>query len=349
MKTLRVAILVYDACFGAELFGVADVLRMANHVATHSGRTAARPFDVRVVGASRTVALAGGMRVSPTRLRGPIDLLVVPGFDFEDPSTLDRRLEGLRAEVAAIRRTFERGVPVASTCVGAFLLGASGLLHRRRATTAWAFAPLLAERHPTARITPDALLVTDGGVTTCAAFSAALDLGMHLVRQHATPSVAARTSKLTLIAGARDSQTPYVDQSLLRPVVAPFSAEVRAYLADRLREPYDLPRLAKVFHVSTRTLLRRFRIETQRSPLSFLQDERIAHAKTLLETTALSVGNVMEACGYQDLSTFRKLFAARVGMSPGRYRLGFRTQTRASSSRSERCRRDIGSHDDVEE
>jgi len=325
MKTTRIAVLAYEACFGAELFGLADVLQMANRVAAQLETPAGMPFQVTIIGASaRPARLAGGLQIEVGRKRGPVDLLVVPGFDFEAPAALGARLAALRPEAELIRRVFARGVPVASICVGAFLLGEAGLLNRRHVTTAWAFAPMLAKRYPTARVEPSALILRDGGVTTCAAFSAAFDLAMHLVRQHAPPQVATRTSKLTLISGTRDSQAPYADTTVVPSEGTPFSQAVMAYLQRRLREPYDLHRLAKAFHVSTRTLLRRFRAETGRSPLEVLQADRIARAKTLLESTTLSVGEVMVEIGYGDLSTFRRLFLARVGTSPARYRRQFR-------------------------
>jgi len=322
--TMRIGVLAYDTCFGAELFGVADVLRMANHVAALAGGEPV-PFKIAIVGAAGgAIAVAGGVRLEVGRLRGPIDLLVVPGFDFARPAELDVRLRALRREVRLVRRVFARGTPVASVCVGAFLLGEAGLLHARQATTAWAFAPVLAQRYPTARVDANALVVHDGGVTTCAAFSAAFDLAMRLVRQHAVPHVADRTAKLTLISATRDSQGPYVDASLLPAVAAPFSDMVKTWLLQRVRQPYDLPRLAKAFHVSSRTLLRRFRSDTDQSPLEFLQSVRIARAKMLLETTALPVAEIMAEIGYGDLSTFRRLFQARVGTTPARYRREFR-------------------------
>ena len=320
-RTKRIAVLAYQGCFGAEVFGLADVLRIANHVAAGLRHAGGAPFHVSLIGASRgAIEIAGGTAIVVERLRGPIDLLVVPGFDFGSPAEIEARLRGLRPEVALIRRAFARGASVASVCVGAFLLGEAGLLSGRRVTTGWAFAPLLARLHPTAHVEPNALLIEDGNVTTCAAFSAVADLAMTLVRQHAEPRVAVLTAKLTLIAATRDSQAPYVDSALLPTVGAPFSDGVEAWLLHRLRQPYDLPRLAKAFHVSTRTLLRRFRAGASQSPLEFLQTARIARAKALLESTTLAIGDVMAHVGYGDLSTFRRLFVARVGTSPARYR-----------------------------
>ncbi len=92
---------------------------------------------------------------------------------------------------------------------------------------------------------------------------------------------------------------------------------------EHLAEPYELGRLAGAFHVSTRTLLRRFRAETGESPLDFLRRARVRAARNLLETTDLPLARVVERVGYRDAGTFRRLFVEQVGMNPADYRRKF--------------------------
>lgn len=92
------------------------------------------------------------------------------------------------------------------------------------------------------------------------------------------------------------------------------------WLNQRLQEPYSLPRLALVFHVSPRTLMRRVKAETGHSPLTLLQQARIARAKHLLQSTRWSIAKIVEAVGYTDVATFSRLFAREVGETPARYR-----------------------------
>jgi cyclohexyl-isocyanide hydratase len=58
---------------------------------------------------------------------------------------------------------------VTSVCVGAFLLGAAGLLKGRRAATHWAYVdllPLVGASHEKARVVRDGNVFTAGGVTS---------------------------------------------------------------------------------------------------------------------------------------------------------------------------------------
>ena len=165
------------------------------------------------------------------------------------------------------------------------------------------------------------MIVTDGPVTTAAAFSASHDLAMELIRRHAGEATARRTARVTLVPGNRTSQAPYIDP-VQRTPPDEFAEDVKRWLATRLADPYDLGRLAAAFHVSTRTMLRRFACACDQSPLEHLQDLRVAQAKRVLEAR-LSVQDAMLTVGYSDPGTFRRLFTRRVGLTPAAYRRTF--------------------------
>jgi transcriptional regulator GlxA family with amidase domain len=85
-----------------------------------------------------------------------------------------------------------------------------------------------------------------------------------------------------------------------------------------------LERLAHAFRVSPRTLLRRFGTEFAESPLTYLRRIRIDASKHLLVTTELSISAITERIGYEDTSTFIRMFSNRVGHTPARYRQRFK-------------------------
>ena len=51
-----------------------------------------------------------------------------------------------------------------------------------------------------------------------------------------------------------------------------------------------------------------------------LLETRLTRAKSLLSTTDLSLAEVAEACGLGDAYRFNKIFKARLGEPPGRWR-----------------------------
>jgi transcriptional regulator GlxA family with amidase domain len=88
--------------------------------------------------------------------------------------------------------------------------------------------------------------------------------------------------------------------------------------------------LASTVSVSERTLVRRFTAAIDRSPLEYLQSIRLQAARALLETGNSSVQEIAHQVGYQDASSFSRLFRQTMGISPGAYRHRFQTLTGSS-------------------
>ncbi|WP_206797814.1 GlxA family transcriptional regulator, partial [Amycolatopsis sp. MtRt-6] len=296
---LRVGVLAYPGCFASEVFGVPDLLTMASHIAA-----AGEPlYDVSILSPRRHVVAAGGAAIAVVPVR-QVDVLVVPGFELHPGLDLDATLTSLGPEIETIRAGSRSGVALVSICVGAFLLAAAGLLDGRESTTSWLFADRLAGRCPGTDVRPEKLVVTDSGVTTTGAFSAMYDFALGLIREHNGSRVARATARVALVDDARLSQAPYVDAALLPATGSRFSQGVKRWLDQNMRERYDLGLLSATFHVSTRTLLRRFRAETGQTPLEYLQAERVRRAKHLLETTERTVAGIAAEVGYRDPGTF---------------------------------------------
>jgi transcriptional regulator GlxA family with amidase domain len=126
----------------------------------------------------------------------------------------------------------------------------------------------------------------------------------------------------------RGSQAAYIDTSMMSRPAGGFSDSVQSWLGERLAEPFDLDALAAAFHVSGRTMLRRLKEETGQTPLGYLQGERVNTAKRLLESGKLSLAQVTERVGYQDVATFSTLFKRLAGESPAQYRRSFQAARR---------------------
>ena len=321
MKTLRFAVLAYGGCMPMQLFAIADVLRIAGDMDVNLGARRGIRIDVQLVGLpGHRLVVAGGVPLTLKRPVGRYDLLIVPGLGTPPQQDWPAKLAALSREVAFIRRSFARGTAVASVCLGAFLLGEAGLLDGRRVTTAWLFADALASRYPAARVSPEAMVVDDGAVITTGAVSSAFDLVLHLAKRHLGADVAAATAAVSLLANQRESQSPYVDSHLRRRELPTFSQNLARWFEARLSQAYDLDTVARAFHVSGRTLMRRVKAETGRSPLTLLQEARIDRSKRLLHDTHWPIVRIVEAVGYSDVVSFARLFARQVGESPAKFR-----------------------------
>jgi len=95
------------------------------------------------------------------------------------------------------------------------------------------------------------------------------------------------------------------------------------WIKDHLEDDFRLDDLASFVTVSTRTLIRHFRRYTGVSPQEYIQKLRIEKSKLLLETTTLSINEIINKCGYYDESSFRRLFKRHTHLSPRDYRRQF--------------------------
>lgn len=321
-KTFRIAVLAYPGSMGTQVFGLAELLRLALDLAD-ARRPGAHPlFEVHIVGLrGRSVTIAGGTVISTRAPRARYDALIVPGMEINHRVDWDRALAQLQPECAFVRRAFAAGTPVASVCVGAIVLGEAGLLQGRRATTAWLFAQALGQRYPGTTVDASAVLLDDAGIMTTGAVSSAFDLAIHLVKHTLGADIATAAARVALLPAERASQAPYMDARLMLPQRLPsFTQQVAQWLQARLAAPFVLDTLAAAFLVSPSTLLRRVKAESGQTPLALLQAARVEQAKQLLHSTSHSLAQITEAVGYADVSSFSRLFVRLVGETPARYR-----------------------------
>lgn len=230
------------------------------------------------------------------------------------------------AAVAALVAAAERGAWILSVCSGAFLLGQAGLLDGRRCTTHWKHAASLAERYPTARVSPNELYVQDGRVITSAGTAAGIDACLHLVRQEQGAAVATKLARRMVVPPHRaGGQSQFIEAPIPEQVDCDTLQPLLEWLVTHLDEQLTVDDLAARTHMAPRTFARRFRAETGATPHDWLTHQRLLLARRLLEETDLSVESVATRAGFGDSATLRHHFRRRLDTTPADYRHTFRT------------------------
>ena len=92
------------------------------------------------------------------------------------------------------------------------------------------------------------------------------------------------------------------------------------YIKEHYADEITLEDLAQSAGVSKSECLRCFKLSMQDTPYHYLLEYRLQAATDLLTNSALSVGEVTQAVGFQSQSHFGKLFKMRLGCSPKDYR-----------------------------
>ena len=325
-KTVTVAIVGSPGCSAWITAGLLELFAIANNARATLGNRASSTarFDCHIVGRARgAVRGSHGVSFAAHAPRRRYDVSIVPPVWCESLADLEVQARRLRNENAFVTEMARRSQIVASTCSGAVLLAQAGLLNGRRATTCWWLVNWFRRTFPDIGMAPDRLVMRDGNRWTAAAGAAYMHLALDLVREFAGEPLAAATAKLMLIERRRGSQSPFLQPHAPNAHADSEMDRATRYLQQHSGKKLVIAGVCRTLAVSERTLARRFKASLGMSPLSYLQSQRIARARQLLESSPLPLERIVEQCGYEDISSFRKLFARQVGMTPREYRLRF--------------------------
>ena len=314
-----------DVLAGAAL-AVVDVLRTINHLSAMRQPRAAAPV------AWRWWCVGGGRapRALPQSApcRSQATLVVVPGWHAQTGPHLEQIVARSSPALARLTRIHAAGGLVAGLFNAAALLGEAGLLQGRSAVVPWSFvAPVLRHGEGVTLLT-DRSWTVDDRIWTSDSPVLATEVVLDMLRHTAVAELAVSAAHVYLQSEVRQQVAARIVQGEHQRVLPAGALErARRWLESHLSEPYSLSATAQAAATSPRTLLRHFAGAYAESPLAYLQGLRVAHARVLLETTYVSVEQVAQMCGYQDVGTFRRLFVSQTGELPAAYRAHYSLRT----------------------
>ncbi|SDP21749.1 transcriptional regulator FtrA [Ectopseudomonas guguanensis] len=271
-----------------------------------------------------------GLDNGPMRAMGGIQILAEAGLErlaeartIVIPGWRDRAEFPPEPLLSALRDAHGRGARLVSICSGVFVLAASGLLDGRRATTHWRYAEELARRFPAVEVDPDVLYVDAGSLISSAGSAAGIDACLHLVARDFGTRVANSVARRLVMSPQRaGGQAQFIPAPVARAPRSDLSTLMQ-WARQHLHEPLEVSQLARRAAMSERTFLRRFSEATGMTPKAWLQHERLARARELLESGADGSERIAELCGFRSVESFRVAFRNAVGLPPSAYRERF--------------------------
>jgi transcriptional regulator GlxA family with amidase domain len=205
MMRKRVGILIFPAVEVLDFCGPYEVFSVTR-LDEERRRVESSPFEVLLVAESaEPVVATGGLRVIPDATLEtcpPLDILVVPGGWGTRTEMSNQRVLTWIAERA-------KGVEtLTSVCTGALLLGQTGLLDGRRATTHWRSLDWMRQSFPAVTVEDKLHVVEDGELLTSAGISAGIDMALRVVARYFGETVGRAT--------ARHMEYPFPDDNRRR-------------------------------------------------------------------------------------------------------------------------------------
>lgn len=321
----KVTILGFEQAYASAITGALDLFALAGVTWQRmQGETPQKLFDVQLASLGKKpiqcinhLQLTSHIAIEEVE---HTDLLLIPTIG----GAIEPVLAQSRALLQYIQHHYHAGADVASNCSGAFLLAESGVLNGKDATTHWGYAELFKHKYPLINLQPEKLITQDDRIYCSGGGMAWFDLALLLIERYCGYDVATNTAKAHVLDLARGNQAAYAqvrskkyhqDQEILA---------CQEWLENHYATPIKIENLAKQFNLAPRTFIRRFKRATDQSPLHYLQSIRIESAKKLLESQSKPAEQITNEVGYDDLSSFTRLFKQHTGLSPSQYRKKFK-------------------------
>jgi transcriptional regulator GlxA family with amidase domain len=298
--------------------GTFVMLNKANDLLAAQGLQPA--FAVHLVGLSRDAQVYGGpFSVRPDSTIDEVrstDLVIIPAVNGDMRAVIAENSSFL----PWIVERYKDGAEVASLCVGAFLLAATGLLAGRPCATHWIGASEFRRMFPDARLQPDTIITDEGGIYTSGGAQSFRNLILYLVEKHVGRETAVHLAKFYEIDIGRDSQAPFLIFNGQKDHRDETVRRAQEHIEGNFRGRITVAELCTLLAVGRRSLERRFKAATGNTVSEYIHRVKIEAAKKGLESGRRTVTEVMYEVGYTDSKAFRGLFRQTTGMSPADYR-----------------------------
>jgi transcriptional regulator GlxA family with amidase domain len=245
---------------------------------------------------------------------GPIDTLVIAGGPGAESGTYDEAYVRWIADAAGRSRR------VASICTGAFLLAAAGLLDGKRAVTHWNFCDRLAQEFPKVQVLPNPIFLKDGSIYTSAGITAGIDLCLALVEEDHGHQTALRVARQMVMFLVRPGGQAQYSHMLSRQAAASAPLrELQVYMLENLRANLSVEALAERIGMSARNFSRVCLREMKMNPGQFVDRLRVEAAQQMIDSSAMGLKEIADACGFGSTDAMRRSFLRVLGVTAADY------------------------------
>lgn len=307
-----------------SIAAILDVFETVNHHNKASGKE--NSFEIHMLTDEQTANKqieAFGYQLQILKEAPIMDIILIPAFTS---ANMPETLQANHACLAPLIAQYNKGACIGTFCTGAFLLGASGLLNGKIATTHVDASNGFANAFPAVKLKADKTVTQDGRLYTSGGATSSFHLLLHLVQEFCGKDMAIKIAKVFAIDMDRDKQSYFSTFQPSRDHNDELVASAQEKIESNYHDAATIEELIKDIPSSRRNIVRRFKQITGITPIEYLQQTRIEAAKKLLEQTGQQMTEIIFNSGYNDPKAFRKVFKKSVGMTPSQYREKFQVR-----------------------
>jgi transcriptional regulator GlxA family with amidase domain len=314
----HISILVPEGAILGSLEGSRQLFTQVNAFLKAKG--AADLFNVQLVGQTKETRLSGGLfTVNTNALLADVtktDLIIIPALDGDIKEALEKNHDF----IPWIIQQYNNGAEVASLCLGAFLLAATGLVNGKKCATHWMATNAFRQMFPDVRLVTEKIITDEQGIYSSGGAFSYLNLILYLIEKYAGREMAVLSAKVFAIEIDRDNQLSFTIFQGQKGHDDKAIKKAQDFIEKNYDEKISIDQLASMLALSRRAFERRFKKATSNTVAEYIQRVKIEAAKLSLESSNENVNEAMYKVGYSDPKAFRVSFKRVTGLSPVQYR-----------------------------
>lgn len=265
------------------------------------------------------IALNAGLELvctTPLSAVTKTDLVIVPAL-WGNPRGVIKQYPEL---LSWLQLHNQQEALICAVGTGSFFLAEAGLLKHKVATTHWYYFEQFSDLYPEVHLQRDRFITKAGNLYCAGSVNSVRDVMLHFIEEHSGPEVANQVSRHFTHEVKRSYTSTFLKSSPQNYHDDEVIVEVQEWMHSQYHTRMHLEDIAGKFDISVRSLNRRFRQATGRTPMQYLQQIRLDNAKELLRASNLSIAEVAFNTGFPDSSYFSAQFKKAISMTPKAYR-----------------------------
>ena len=324
-----IALLASPETTPSVLFGLYDVLSTVGsaYLDMITGIPGEDLLDIKIVAATREpFRCFGNVLIEPHASIGEIDKpdVVVVCDMYTSINTSPHG--NYPDEIEWLKKAYANQSLLAGVCSGSAVLAETGLLNGLEVSGHWAYRHMFRKFYPKVKWREESTLnlsgehrrlITTGGVT------AWQDLAIYLITRFCGVQHAINTARVHLLSSHTDGQLPFAAMTQSKQHNDAVISDCQDWIAVNYDCTNPVAEMTNRAGLLSRTFARRFLAATGYHPLDYVQELRIEAAKLLLATETTNIDEISVTVGYEDPTSFRRLFKRKAGLTPAVYRKKF--------------------------
>ena len=319
---LNVTVVGYRKVLGTSITIPVEMLNAADLInrIENNTRAQSKALAIQLVSLDgKNIALNAGLElVCNTRLADitDTDMIILPGL-WGNPLGVVKNNPELTEWLTGFQGS---DVIICAAGTGSYFLAEAGLLNNKVATTHWYYFDQFQQSYPNVLLQRDRFITKAGNLYCAGSVNSVRDVMLHFIEDYYSQFVADQVSRHFTHEVKRSYTSSFLKNSPQNFHDDENIIEIQEWMHSCYNDEITLEILSEKFDISIRSLNRRFKQATGKSPMQYLQQVRLENAQELLKTSNLGIAEVAYSVGYPDNSYFSALFKKAISLSPKEYR-----------------------------